>query len=496
MSEDASKVYDSFMNSLQRIFNIMKEYLKKKNMLTDKEAELLEKFLKGKGNIMGSTVLPEHYQEIKSELIKQNIPFTEIVGANNTKVFLVRENVVQDLLNIEQSVLAKDTRYAKELEINNTIKFLKAQKVKTTPVFTISKEMEEIAKQKMFQSGMTFSSYIDPKNSEKTNVVCFPTSLFSKNGKDAELFKLTYALTQTKTLDKFLSKEDREFNENLKKQNLSLEEYLKQRKETPLIKIRKEQAAYDKKEIENFIKEAKKGNNVILGNIFGGGTKYIEADNGRITVVDKRANTKQEIQYQKDDSLNILSATLSRYTEDIYNMKTVRSDFYKSTLEDKIKDINILPDEYKNNLRPDFRGSADKQLRIVNDFFNEQFEEFIRDVNMKATDYVNNQKVYRFDKQAELKHQEIIRILKDHNSDPVKGFLEKEEYINNHYRLTGTDYELNLEELIETLTENFENENQENEYEVEVQPRTVREIQRAIVDEENHVEKAYEPEYE
>lgn len=493
MADNGEQLYNSLMNGLQKIFKELEKKLSQNNIYS-KEQELLKKFINGHGAIMGSQVLADQFEDIKAELIKQKIPFTAIPSQDGNYCILVREQYQHDLITIEESIMSCDTRYAKELEMNNALKILKQQGVKHATVYTVDNEIAEVTKQKLFQSGVTYSSYPDKKDPTKTNIVIFPSSLYRSSGQDTEYFKLNYALMQMKASSLFMTPKNRQFNEDLKqkldKKEITLDEYNSLKKKNDFIDIRTQQAAYDERKIKEFIRAARNGQSVSLGNIKGGGP-YFEAQDGKITF-HKQNQSTIEIKYTSDDSLDTLYATLSRHTEDILNMQVFDSADYDMYLKNTKEKAHLLPDKYKHDVRPELNTRNTE----YNDAISKCFESFIKQANIDATNIVKNldtsQSAFQL---AQIKHNELIKILNDPNSNARQQLQQSLIQNTTIQKITNT-YNITTSELIDNFATNFADEHQNVAYELEVNRVSVREIQKVVVDKEGHIEEAYEPDFE
>lgn len=454
--EDAKALARAIQQSVEKLMEMVLRRLERDNAQS-KEAELSRKMLKGHGPVMGSSVIKEHSDRIREELIKQNIPFLAIKNPDGD-LFLVRKGNESKLLDIEAMVSATDTRLAKELNPVNGLTIAKSQGLKHMTTLSFNDpEMAEIAKQKLFQSGQTF---IATKNGAKTILSVFPDSLYKPSGKDLELFKLNYCLLQAR--DRF--KEPGEI-------------------ESELLSVRKAQAAFDKDKIETFIKAAKKGEHVVLGDNRGNGNLYIEAIKGQIYVINRSAKTETPIQYYEKDSIEDISATLSRYTEDIFNMNVIEGDYYNEVLKTKTVRRDELKEPYNKYSRPAIHG--DNPYSAVHSIMSGQCELLVQQINYEATKRVEATKGNKFmstEKLAELKHKEIEQLLKDEEFEPIKQFLNPEDD-------RGVDKETRRQ-ILDDLTENYTNESQNTRYSVDVEHIRIKELETLIVEADGKIEQS------
>ncbi len=436
------------LRSMEKMLDLISKQIMNKKEKDDRD-KLMQNFVKGKGEIKGTSVPSKYAKEIEAEMIKQKIPYMPVPSDNNGYLFLVRQEEESRFVAILNAVSSKDTSVAKELTLTRGIEVLKTSGVKDANILSFNDPMmAEIAKEKLYQTGQTFFTY-------DNNIVMFPSSLYKDDGKDTEYFKLTYALTQAKADDIFKNPDE---------------------KESELIKVRKEQAAYDKSEIEKFIKEARNGNDVILGNIRGNGNTYIEAKNGKIAVMDKVKGTATPIEYLKDDPDDAIYATLSKHTEKIYNMTTFKADFYKENLLNSTVKLEDLPKEYVNFDEEGFktykRPVVSPKYRDISKFFNSTMENYLSKVNAEATKRVMALKGFEYmslPQKAKAKHKEMIALLKDPNFE--KDFLTDPAInINPDIRKTIHD----------SMVENFENENQKTQYSVDVSEISVKDLEKAV----------------
>ena len=448
----AEQTWRTSSEKMQQILQMLYERISR-NDIKEKEMKLMEKFVKGNGPVMGATIINNHFQEVKEELIKQNIPHMAIPGGPDGVLVLVRKEYENQLLAIQEAVAAKDTSLAKELSLRNSIDVLKTQKINNTVVLSFNdKDMAEIAKQKLFQSGSTFATLED---GDKTKLVVFPSSLYKQNGKDLEYFKLNYALTQARGADMFLAPGETE---------------------PSIMTARKQQAAYDKKIVEEFIVDAKKGKHVVLGDIRGNGSIYIEAINGEITVHNKDKGLHDKITYLKEDSLGVMYSTLSRHTEKIRNMMNFDGKYYNEKVKDEKISFSDLDAKYKDKfVRPSLSG---KNVNIHN-FFNNTAELMIEEVNMEAGLRAEAKKGFRMlssEAKAKVKREEVIKILNDKEFPAIKEFLADDTY--------GIS-DAEKEEILDNIIENYSNEEQNTQYSVDVENISVRDLEKQLVAEES-----------
>lgn len=465
MQENLQATAQQIFDMTEKLIRLLYETIQSKTNIKEQQERLMKKFVQGSGPVVGSAVKPQKAEDLREELIAHNIPFMEVPGQQNGTLFLVRKENEQNFIDIQQALAAKDTALSKELTFEDGLRALKMLGAKNVPVLTFKDiQMAEIAKQKIFQSGQTFISNTD--SSGRTQVILFPTAVFNEHGQDLEFFKLTHALTQARA-DETLSPKD-------------------ETGEPALISLRKKQAQYDKQQVLKFISEAKKGKHVVLGDIRGNGNMYIEAKSSEITV---RYKNKEEvsISYSPDDDLNTIAATLSRYTEDIYNMSVFKGSFYNEFMKDTAIRKEDLPKENREDLRPDITDKNpdgtpvyDKQTASINRCLSNSAQHMIISINEEATNRCL--KIPGFNlmsavQKAALKHKEIITILNDPDFSPIADFLNEDRF--------GTNKETR-EKILDIILDNFTNEQQNTRYSADISQEFVNNL---------NISQEAEPEY-
>lgn len=459
--EDAKQVADSIMNLTQELLKAIYETIERHSSISEKQEKLMKKFVNGTGPVVGTNCIISHTKALREELIEQNIPFMEVNGQKNGTMFLVRKEYENELLNIQEAISLRDTSIAKELSMKEGLSAFKALNV--DKVVTISfkdEEMALIAKQKLFQTGQTFVSV--KKDDGSVMLTVFPTSVFKPDGNDLEYFKLTYALTQAKADPAFLS--------NGQKEN----------EETNLLKLRKDQAKYDDEVLARFIALAKKDNHVVLGDMKGNGNSYLEAKDGKIFVINKSDPLKNmEIEFDEDDSINVLAATLSMHTENIFNMTIIDGDFYNENMKNSFVKKDQIEQYVHKPFRPDFLDKDsdgnyiyDKDTISLNRCFTNSAEYMIADVNKEAMRRFRLYDKYKHLsplKKAEKKHEIILTILKEKKLDSIQNFLNENKY--------GISKDIR-EKILDSIIENFEDEHQKSQYEAEIEIQKVRDIEK------------------
>ena len=466
--EEAQTLANGLIQSMQKLSDLIYQRLLK-DRAKNKEQELMQKMLSGTGPVVGSAVTESHLQAVKEQLLKQNIPFLAVPNENGCLI-LIRQQNQSKLLAIEELVSSQDTQLAKELTIQNGVQIAKSQNIRNFTTLSFNdEEMMEIAKQKLFQSGSTFFSYTEklPDGSNKYKLAVFPTSLFKPTGKDVEFFKLNYALLQAR--DRYVTPGQ---------------------KESELIAIRKAQASFDKKKVEEFVVKARRGQHVVLGNNAGNGNVYIEAIAGNIIVHDRNADPEYTpIQYYEGDSNETVAATLSRYTEDIHNMNVIEGDYYN----DVMKDTDVSSKEAREKLKEPYnhydrpRLSHNSPFKNVHFVLGHECEQLMSQLNKEATKRVMSQKGYHFmsiEQKAKSKHKELVELLQDESNPYVKKFLNNDKFISKEER----------KKILEAVFENFSDEAQNTMCSVDVQNERVRDIEKTFkkeYEQEMQAEKEY-----
>lgn len=430
MSDDSRQVQQAIQRTLQTLFQAAYEaWLRKQDK--DLEAELAKQMVEGQGSIHGSAVYPDHLEKIKQELINKKIPFFVMNNKTGQQYILVREKHKTDLLNIEEMISMQDTKLSKELSLNSALALAESRNINRLITLSFNdKDMAEIAKQKLFQSGIVFTSC---HAANKTHLSVFPNSLFKENGKDLEFFKLNYSLLQSRDI----YKTDKET-------------------ESYFLTLRKEQAKFDKNTIEHFVQQALYGKHVILGDNNGAGKLYIEAKNKEFIVHDRIKDITIPIEVLKSDAITDVYSTLSRYTENIYNMNVFDGDFYNENL---LNDYSS-PEIKKAYKRPKI-DAEHQQLKELHQFLSHNCESFVKEVNETATKWVMAKDDYLSlteEQKAAYKHENIEIILTDMNHPIIQNFLTHDSPIPTEER----------ENILHQMYENFSNENQNTLHSVDV----------------------------
>lgn len=462
---DEMQMTQAAMSAVEEIIRAVAEYVDR-GRLSDKQSQLLDKFIKGTGVVMGSDIPNEHIAAVRQQLIDQDIPFMEMASSSGGTMILVRHPNEEKLMEIEDAISMQDTMLAKELTQEQASQMLDT--LRQDRVITLSFNdamMAEKAKQKLFQTGHTFAATQRPNlvngrvvrdengNIEmETVLVISSKTQFKENGNDLESFQLQYALTQARGMDRF------------DKDPVS--------GESVFIDVIKKQVKFDRDIVEKFVEKAKNGEDVILGDVRGSGPVYMEARDGDIFICNRDNDKRTQIFYDKNDPVNVVAATLSRHSDKIYESGLFDPGFY----EQKVRRTPImqsdLPANIQANRRPRLTNEDAKRELVF-----KRLEPVIKSINARATQKVidlPNYKTLSPEQKQQRKHQYICDMLRD-TTDP-----DIAEYLAN-------DQDGSKREVFDNMVENYTNQGQNTRYSADVANERTRDIKRLFANEPEYV---------
>ena len=428
-------VMETIMNGLEKLY--MKDDENKKRM---KLMEELRNHVK-MGKQIAYNVIPSQYKDKVIEMLEdQNIPYMAAPDGNGHTMVIVKDSDKDKLLEIQKDIELLSTDYVKELTPQNMLMLYKAHGIKNVDTLTFNdKEMAEIAKQKLYQSGVTFA---EVENKEETELIISPMSKFSKDGNDLSLFELHHAFEQSKADSMFKKSPDE--------------------KCTDFLATRFKQGAYDREQLDKFASAIKDGKSCVLCSGKGKQEISIESNAMGVFVLERTKDSKAwkstQLTIGDNASVKDISALLSKYSDKITDMTII-----SKTLFDKIKDENISKDDPRlasASKRPENDVISREVKRYAT--ISKDLDNIIIEVNKEATRRVNTSignSIVSQEKSYQMKKDEILKILQSEDLGIIHDFLnsstmgisseEKTEWYHNivhHYEDTheNTDYSCDL----------------------------------------------------
>lgn len=318
-----------FIQSIEKLFSVVEEaYLKddenhKRIMLMNK----LRDHINMGGKIAYNLVPADFRDKVIQSLEDQNIPYMAAPDGKGNVMVVVRDKDKDKLLEIQQDFEFLSTDYIKELTPQNMLMLYKAHGIKDVDSLTFNnREMAEVAKQKLYQAGVTFAEL---QKEDEVELIISPMSKFGRKGDDLAYFELYHSFEQ--------SKADKMFAGGKMQGNC-----------TEFLQTRFMQASYDKEQLTKFAQRVVNGQTGVLCSSKGSQNVCIECNQMGVFVL-TRSETSSDGKYSwkstkldigEDASVKDVEALLSKYADRVRDMTiTTRDNF------DHFKDLVLSGNE-------------------------------------------------------------------------------------------------------------------------------------------------------
>lgn len=435
---------------LLHFYETIVNVLEKKYLLDDENKKKIKLMNKLKNHIslggqIAYNIIPAQYSNKVIEMLEdQSIPYMAAPDGSGNFMVIVKDTDKDKLLEIQKDIEMLSTDYVKELTAQNMLSLYKAHGIKDVDSLNFNnKEMAEIAKQKLFQSGITFAEI--EKKDGSIELIVSPMSKFSKTGEDLACFELHHAFEQSKADDMFKSN----------KSDVG----------SDFLNTRFKQGEYDRSQLDSFAQNIKQGKNGVLCSLKGNQKFCIEKNEIGVFILEKEIKDgapywkSTQLDIQNNASVKDISTLLSKYTERITDMGIVNKATFESIRDEKLEPND--PRVASSKKRPG-DDCISKDVSKYTYIVKKEIDPMIDAINREATRQVNaaiGEKVVSQEKSYQMKKEAIENIMHARQLPEIQNFLnsatrgmdldEKQEWYNNiveHFENTheNTEYSCDL----------------------------------------------------
>lgn len=396
------KLLETIMQSLEKF------YQHEKASKYQEMAKVIGEHISSGGQCAFKLIPSKFSKDIEQELENMNVAFVKLPDTNGNVAFVVRDKDSEKFLEAQRNVFRRSTDFFKHVNLKDIATVAKNNKEKLISIQVSNKNMRLIAQQKLYQSGVVTA------NGKDNKMYIEQSDYFNKDG-DITDFEMQFALEQSMR-DVPSTKIEYHFDEE---GNRIAEEVPEN-----ILEVRKEQASYDKAQIDNFIKRAANGEAVVLGDVYNNSSCYLKAENGQVTFYDTD-KYGQKIEKILDIDLsdsNNAYALLAFQSDKIYNMACMDAYSFNELLAGNNEAIANI------DKRPNLKGEKSKEIKKL---ANKDFVNILNKATMIANDRVTAHSNYNVNmplQNKNLKKNILLGILKSEEMPEIKDFLKEDTY--------------------------------------------------------------------
>lgn len=421
----------------------------------------LRTHLKMNGKI-AYTVIPAQFKDKVIEMIEdQNIPYMVMPDGHGNVMVVTKDSDGDRLLQIQKDVEFLSTDYVKELTPQNMLSIYKAHGIKNVDTLNFkNSDMAEIAKQKLYQSGVPFAEI---KGKDSTQLIISPMGKFSRDGNDLAFFELHHAFEQSKADDLFARE----------KGTLG----------SDFLDTRFAQAKYDKTQLAKFAEKAVEKESFVLCSSIGSQTVCIESGPMGVFVLENKGEkggwSSTPLDIGPDATPKDIESLISKYADKVHNMTVVSSHEFEKFKDGFLKEdsttgktylsssvsnevVNITSRRPKNDF-------LSKDVKILSTISSTEVDSMLKAINMEAskrTSALIGDKVVSQEKAYGMKKDIMLGIMTEKELPEIKEFLEGNKGIDSAAR----------EEWYENIFSHFENTKEDTEYSCDLNKTSVKDM--------------------
>lgn len=454
-----------YIKVLESIFSVL-ENAYMKNDENHKQMRMMDQLrhhLRANGQIAYSLIPQQFKDQVVEMLEAQSIPYMALPDSKGNYMIITRDSDSDRFMQIQKDVECLSTEYVRELTPQNMLALYKSHGIKNVDTLHFKNaQMCEIAKEKLYQSGVPFAE-VPLENGKGYELIVSPTGKFSKDGKDLSSFELQHAYEQSKADPMFKGVNG---------------------KVSTFMNVRLAQAKYDNEQMNKFAQCALRGKDAVLCSMVGKQKICIQSDKDGVHVLensDGKWKTSDLAIDPKATSKDIVSL-ISKYTDQIHDKgvltsKTAIDDFEQiknqnlKKIKGKTSEVGYTDQDNKahsvqfnstSGFRPDVdiitkTGESAKNIKNYQSISSLQIEPMLKAINAEATRIVKAQLgdgVYSKERAYQMKHDAICDIMHDKELPQIQEFLKGDERMDKASR----------EKWFDNICEHFENTEENTRY--------------------------------